>query len=229
MKSIKTCTKCKQEKIIIEFSKDKSKTDGISSHCKECVKTYKSKNKERTSEYNRNYQKENKTKIHLQSTEYYKINKDNINSNKKEYRKLNSSYISTYNKAYYNQNADKILNQKKTYRESNRELYLFKLKSYQKTDKFKISHRNIQHKRRSITKQGDVTTRQLLELEQNAKVCYWCNVSLKKVKIHIDHYIPLSKGGLHTVSNLVVSCPKCNQSKCAKDPLKFANSIGRLL
>ena len=61
------------------------------------------------------------------------------------------------------------------------------------------------------------------------KLCPQCNTNLKNKKIHLDHYIPLSKGGEHTLSNLVISCPHCNLSKNAKDPYIFANSIGRLI
>jgi len=102
-------------------------------------------------------------------------------------------------------------------------------KKWYKTDIGKIFLKNKRHSRRTKTKQGDVTTTQLLHLEQNAKVCYWCNVSIKNKVVHIDHYVPLSVGGEHTISNLVVSCSKCNLKKHAKDPIKFANSIGRLL
>ena len=68
-----------------------------------------------------------------------------------------------------------------------------------------------------------------MELQNNAKICYWCNVSLKNTKVHIDHYTPLSKGGEHTISNLVVSCSKCNLEKHSKDPLEFAITKGKLL
>ena len=37
---------------------------------------------------------------------------------------------------------------------------------------------------------------------------------------HIDHFYPLSKGGQHSLANLVPSCKKCNQSKSAKIPGK---------
>lgn len=29
----------------------------------------------------------------------------------------------------------------------------------------------------------------------------------------LDHYIPVSRGGSHQVTNLVLSCLKCNQGK----------------
>lgn len=111
----------------------------------------------------------------------------------------------------------------------NKEKCNIRNKEYFATDIGKAVRKNNKHKRRSIERQGDVTNKQLLELEQNAKTCYWCNKSLKNKQIHIDHYVPLAKGGEHTLSNLVVSCNKCNMSKCAKDPLLFANSLGKLL
>ena len=33
-----------------------------------------------------------------------------------------------------------------------------------------------------------------------------------------DHYIPISKGGLHTTENIRVSCGYCNRSKGSKMP-----------
>ena len=35
----KVCTKCNEEKFFSDFHKDKGKIDGLSSHCKACVKT----------------------------------------------------------------------------------------------------------------------------------------------------------------------------------------------
>jgi len=117
---------------------------------------------------------------------------------------------------------------KKKYRQVNREKLAECRKAYFQTQNGKAVRKNSKHKRRTITKQGDVTTQQLLELQSSAKVCYWCGVSLKGKKVHIDHYVPLSKGGEHTLSNLVVSCASCNLSKHAKDPLVFAHSVGKL-
>lgn len=33
----------------------------------------------------------------------------------------------------------------------------------------------------------------------------------------VDHIVPLSKGGTHDTSNLVVACRECNQAKLTKD------------
>ena len=69
---MKKCTKCKVEKEITEFSKDKTRKDGVYSSCKLC---------------NKEYYKENKNKIIEQKKEYLKENKDKINKRQKEYIK----------------------------------------------------------------------------------------------------------------------------------------------
>ena len=58
--------------------------------------------------------------------------------------------------------------------------------------------------------------------------CYWCSTSIAKT-YQIDHYEPLSKGGEHLIDNIVLACPHCNMSKGKKNPLNFANKLGRLL
>jgi 5-methylcytosine-specific restriction endonuclease McrA len=117
----------------------------------------------------------------------------------------------------------------KHYCQANKEKIAEQGKQYRQTLTSKAIRKNASHKRRTKTKQGDVTTKQLLELQLNAKACYWCNCSLGRNMVHIDHYVPLSKGGEHTISNLVVACRKCNLAKHAKDPIIFAKEMGKLL
>lgn len=52
--------------------------------------------------------------------------------------------------------------------------------------------------------------------------CYWCSKRTKRGRRHLDHIIPLSKGGADAVGNLCVACPDCNQRKNAKMPEDFA-------
>ena len=47
-------------------------------------------------------------------------------------------------------------------------------------------------------------------------VCYLCGAQCTQDNWHMDHVIPLSKGGEHRYTNLAVTCPGCNLSKQAK-------------
>lgn len=213
----KLCRKCNTTKSTTEFHKDRTSKDGLCFCCIECKKIYREKNKESISKYHKEYREKNKEILNKRSKEY---------QNKYKYKHKQDK---EYYKKYYEKNKQKISERIKKYHIDNKERMELKQKIYKKTESAKISIKNTRMKRRTITKTGDVTTQQLQELYENSKFCYWCNTNLKNKKIHLDHYIPLSKGGEHTLSNLVVSCPHCNLSKNAKDPYSFANSLGRLI
>lgn len=51
--------------------------------------------------------------------------------------------------------------------------------------------------------------------------CVYCGAPWE----HMDHFVPLSKGGEHTKENVVPACAPCNLSKKDKDPLEFLDHI----
>ena len=50
-------------------------------------------------------------------------------------------------------------------------------------------------------------------IERDRKTCYMCGKVCARSEIHLDHVIPLSKGGDHTLENIKVSCADCNLRK----------------
>lgn len=56
--------------------------------------------------------------------------------------------------------------------------------------------------------------------------CWWCNKKIRDGNFHLDHRIPLSRGGSNSLGNLCVSCPHCNLTKHNKLPQEWN---GRLL
>lgn len=58
--------------------------------------------------------------------------------------------------------------------------------------------------------------------------CAYCRTSLAD-GFDMDHIVPLAKGGSNHPSNIQLCCESCNCSKSARDPIDFAQSLGRLL
>lgn len=52
------------------------------------------------------------------------------------------------------------------------------------------------------------------------KVCHWCGVSCRE-NFHVDHIIPLSRGGHHDFHNITIACASCNARKGARMPEDF--------
>ena len=48
--------------------------------------------------------------------------------------------------------------------------------------------------------------------------CYICGKKIPLGHRHVDHIVPLSKGGKHVPSNLAIACDECNLSKHDKLP-----------
>ena len=71
---MKICSTCKKEKELVEFSKDKSRSDGLQNKCKECAK-------------------QTDKQSYLNNTEYHR-------EKTKQYRLNNPEYFKQYNKQY---------------------------------------------------------------------------------------------------------------------------------
>ena len=63
--------------------------------------------------------------------------------------------------------------------------------------------------------------------KQKAK-CAFCQKSIRS-GYHVDHIVPLAKGGRHEPLNLQLLCGPCNVRKWTFHPVEFAQRHGRLL
>lgn len=58
--------------------------------------------------------------------------------------------------------------------------------------------------------------------------CVYCASKLKPTW-HLDHFIPVSKGGKNKISNLVTSCPRCNMMKGDMHGIQFIAKCDKIL
>lgn len=76
---------------------------------------------------------------------------------------------------------------------------------------------------------GSHTAEDILDILKNQRgKCIYCPTRLRD-KYHVDHVVPLSKGGRNDRQNLQLLCEPCNLSKGSKDPIEFSQQRGLLL
>lgn len=94
-------------------------------------------------------------------------------------------------------------------------------------DMVRASDRTKRAKRKKA--EGRHTAEDVLNILRQQKYrCANCAVSVKD-RYHVDHVMPLVKGGSNWPDNLQILCPTCNNKKHSKDPIQWANENGRLL
>ena len=68
--------------------------------------------------------------------------------------------------------------------------------------------------------------------------CTYCGKNGSEVELHVDHIIPLARGGSNHIANLTTACRQCNQSKgvgeappviATNEPVQAAGLIGRFV
>jgi len=193
---LKVCRLCNERKPFDEFYKNKRMKDGYLNHCKPCF----------SESEKRRYQADSKPKREYQR-EYARANKEKVAASKKLSDLRNAEYISQRRARYNKANAD------------HRREYFAKYR-LENPDVIKMHNQ-----RRKVRERGtfvlDVSDADRAEkLSIFGGLCVYCGGELATLGVHWDHWKPLSKGGLHMLSNLYPSCPPCNLSKSAKWPFK---------
>ena len=152
------------------------------------------------------------------------------------------------NKVYRQRNKERISSYLKSWRESNIEYRRGYFKEYEKSDKYKkyqqyyrLTHdldysesikkwwKEHPEKGRFYAAKRRATLRGLTEhfteqdinelhLEQEGK-CFYCGETYSIY--HVEHKIPLSRGGSDTKENLAIACPHCNFTKINKTMEEF--------
>jgi len=96
----KTCSKCRIEKKLSDFSKDRMAKSGIHSACKSCHRLYRTKRKQEISKYQKNYYKSHKEVIKQYNVIYRDSNKKLIQEQSKKYKESHNKEILFKSKIY---------------------------------------------------------------------------------------------------------------------------------
>lgn len=135
---------------------------------------------------------------------------------------------------YAKQHAEKARKKAKEWREANPDRARENIEAWRKANLEKVREsRFMQNHRRRARESAAFGMFERADLAKILKeqgfLCAYCRASLRKGKKHLDHIVPLFRGGSCDRKNLQYLCVPCNLSKGHKDPIDFARSRGLLL
>lgn len=225
----RTCTKCHTPfpATLEYFHKQKNGKYGLSSWCITCHRAVNNANLkerratdpelvQRQNEYKKEYRETHREEIAAYNKEYYwsrveqerervRVNHVRFAVQRREYRlkyDKKPEVVSRRNrwaKGYY---ANRIKNDPE-----------FKLRT-------QTGKRNYKLRKRNATGSHTASDIAALYAEQEGR-CAYCGVTVFwdiVGDIHVDHIIPLARGGANDLSNLAIACADCNLSKSKKAP-----------
>lgn len=241
---LKRCSTCHQWKSHDKFGKNKHAKDGLQNQCRHCRVVSSDRTRDERREYKQKYNATNRELVAEGKRRYYAKNADRLKAIQREYRTANAESIAQRKHEYYLENiariaeyraanAHKISEKGRKYREQNKEHLREKQRELRRSPKGIIAHRADSHRRRarSMETGGTYTAADIEKIKSSQTnnrgrlICWWCEKPISG-KYHIDHRIPLARGGSNNPGNLVLSCPECNLSKHTKLPHEWN---GRLL
>ena len=195
--SSKTCTQCHEcyPATTEFFCRDKQQSSGLKPHCKRC-----------NSAHARAYYSTHRQQCRAKGAEYAKTHREQ----RKQYDASRRTEKNRSLVIWFAKNPDK----KKLYDRRYRAKY---------PDKVRANRKRAKHKRRV---QSLADTKPISAFDEKAQLkrqkskCYYCKCKLEKY--HIEHIVPISRGGGNDPDNLVLACPFCNQSKNNKLPHEWS-------
>jgi len=221
----KKCSKCKEEKSVEFFGKDKKRKDGLRLHCNDCRKIE-----------SKIYNKKNKEKRRETIKKYYEANRESILKKQIEYTINNHDKIKKTKLKSYHKNKEKNKEKVKIYRKNN----LYKRNLYEKRKKEEdilyrlkglVRGRILNFLRKqNITKKNktfDIVGCTPEFLKEHLEKQFVNGMNWKNYGVygwHIDHIIPLSSA--QTEEEIFKLCHYTNlQPLWAKDNLSKGDKI----
>ena len=140
----------------------------------------------------------------IKSKRFYKANREFVHKRSTEWARANRDKTRSYrnpekNREWKNKNIEKV-------------------RSYDRNRKARKGIINGSHSGEDIS--------DIFKMQKGK--CGYCRSKLGK-KYHVDHIMPLALNGSNSRDNLQILCVLCNLRKAARDPVEYAQSLGKLI
>lgn len=216
---MKRCSRCNTEKEDHAFGKNSSKKDGLTTYCKECIKSYyivwDNENPESRKKAQKKYRENNKEKTFQATKKWRKENREKVNLIKRVWRFLNRERINEQKRELYKKNKDFILarQREKAWYKTERARETSKKWREENKERIRVSNRNRKSALKNVA--GSLSLEEWQEIkDMYGNKCLCCGRS--DVKLTIDHVVPIKLGGSNTADNIQPLCGSCNSRKNTK-------------
>ena len=217
--TLKRCSRCGEWLPFSQFHVDRSKKSGVGAQCKSCTlerkRCWRAENVERARETGRQWREKNADKKREYDQRWQSQHRDSVRASVRRWHEANQEKAQEGRQRYRETNPEKV-------KESSRRW------AREHPDVLRTNY----HRRRARIRAvgGSFTTADLAAIraaqtdKRGRLICTWCHKPISDTP-HLDHWIPLARGGTNDPGNLRYLHAICNLKKHAKLPTE----TGRLI
>ena len=223
---LKRCAGCGEIKPLDVFDKDKRSMYGVQCYCKICRAQYRQEHREETSAWKKQYRQTAHGKETVQR--YWRTHKDKKAEKDARYFRGHKEEKYEYDKQYRLENKERLDALKQQYNQTPKGKAIRRAIGirYLQTPNGKASQCAGRFRRRVRIGDNLVTSELKIEvIDASNGICPYCGNPINGDG-HIDHIIPVSRGGTNGLGNLVYCCAHCNLSKNNKDLNQWLSEMG---
>lgn len=182
--------------------------------CVEC--TREAGQRQSKTAYNKAWKKANKDRIKEYNHEYRAKNGEALKEKARLKREASIEEFRLKERLWYQQNTEKVKQKCNKYRMANTESLRLYSRAYKQANP--ELRRHWEKTRRARKGRFKDIAPTLTEIEtRNAEFGNRCAYCGSTEQLQVDHFIPISKDGRHSLTNIVPACHACNSSKRDRD------------
>lgn len=190
---------------------------------------YAASHKEQRAERQRAWRKSHPGSEYIKN--WWKNNKERKAEYGRRFRATHGKQIAQYKRIYNMTHEEQLVEYQRAYNTTHKAERVLLNRAWRKNNKEQARTKDLRYRARKLNAEGIHTADDIkAQYERQSGKCYYaaCGHSELGDTYHVDHIVPLSRGGSNWPENLVLTCPHCNTSKGAKLPSEWPQG-GRLL
>ena len=211
---MKRCAKCGETKPLEDFTPNRRVKDGRQGRCRPCRRedqaAYYAKNRDEILRRNPSQPSRDPEKRRQRDRERYAALTPEQRARIREVRK-----------AWYAANAEERRAYQRAYMASNPEARATNRRLVAEWYKRNPARTRDKHARRRAREGAGRVTQEEWDalLVREGGYCAYCGTESEKLTM--DHVVPLSRGGAHSIENILPACKSCNSRKSARTPSEW--------
>jgi hypothetical protein len=235
--NLKFCSTCGELKPRGEFNKHARHKDGLATQCRACTRAIGKSWRAEHPDYHNEYRATHRERENETQRAYYAAHKDKYHArnvaNAEKRREYDAAKLAANRdtlrgqwREYHAANREERNEAHRKWNESNPDYYA----EYRKKNPEKLRAKTHRRRARKAGNGGTYTIEELAAVraaqtdKRGRLLCWECGKPIKGTP-HLDHWIPIAKGGRNDAGNLHYMHARCNLKKNAKHPTE----LGRLV